>query len=106
MEMKKMQLEVDNWISQFEEGYWEPSNQMVKLIEEVGELAREINHTYGQKPKKPTEPSGEISLELGDVLFVIICLANTLQIDLTEAFNKVMEKYKTRDINRWTRKKG
>ncbi|MDK2822951.1 MAG: hypothetical protein PWQ67_2423 [Clostridia bacterium] len=102
MDIKHMQKEVDEWISQFQEGYWQPSNQMVKLIEEVGELAREINHYYGQKPKKISEPSGDIALELGDILFVIACLANTLNIDLTEAFIRVMEKYKTRDKNRWT----
>ena len=102
MNINSIQQEVDNWISQFEEGYWEPSNQMVKLIEEVGELAREINHVYGQKPKKPEEPLGNIALELGDILFVIVCLANSLNINLEEAFKLVMEKYKTRDKDRWT----
>ncbi|MFZ5943527.1 MAG: nucleotide pyrophosphohydrolase [Bacillota bacterium] len=104
MEIKEMQHEVDRWISQFQEGYWNPSNQMVKLIEEVGELAREINHHYGQKPKKEDEPRGDIALEMGDILFVIACLANSLDIDLEKSFQRVMDKYRSRDKNRWTPK--
>lgn len=104
MEIKAMQREVDKWISQFEEGYWHPVTNICKLVEEVGELAREVNHHYGQKPKKPEEPPGEIALELGDILFVVTCIANNLQIDLEEAFKKVMSKYQTRDKDRWTRK--
>ena len=104
MEIKNWQIEVDNWISQFEEGYWQPSSMMLRLMEEIGELSREINHHYGQKPKKPTEPEGDIALELADILFIIVCMANSLQIDLDEAFNRTMEKYRLRDSDRWTRK--
>ncbi|KUO61718.1 MAG: nucleotide pyrophosphohydrolase [Gracilibacter sp. BRH_c7a] len=104
MEIKNWQLEVDKWISQFEEGYWQPSSMMLRLIEEVGELSREINHHYGQKPKKPTEPEGDIALELADILFIIVCMANSMQIDLDEAFSQTMEKYRLRDSDRWTRK--
>ena len=104
MEIKNWQIEVDNWISQFEEGYWQPSSMMLRLMEELGELSREINHHYGQKPKKPTEPEGDIALELADILFIIVCMANSLQIDLDEAFTRTMEKYRLRDSDRWTRK--
>lgn len=104
MEVKELQQEVDKWISQFEEGYWHPVTNICKLVEEVGELAREINHSYGQKPKKPEEPPGEIALELGDIIFVVACIANSLNIDLETAFNEVMNKYYTRDRDRWTRK--
>ena len=104
MEIKNWQIEVDNWISQFEEGYWQPSSMMLRLMEEIGELSREINHHYGQKPKKPTEPEGDIALELADILFIIVCMANSLQIDLDEAFTRTMEKYRLRDSDRWTRK--
>lgn len=102
MELKEMQQEIDGWVSQFEEGYWQPLAQLAKLTEEVGELAREINHHYGEKPKKPTEPPGEIELELGDIMFVVGCLANMLNIDLTQAFQRVMDKYRRRDAHRWT----
>ena len=104
MEIKNWQLEVDKWISQFEEGYWQPSSMMLRLMEEVGELSREINHHYGQKPKKPSEPEGDIALELADILFIIVCMANSMQIDLDKAFSQTMEKYRLRDSDRWTRK--
>lgn len=99
-----MQKEVDMWINQFKEGYWHPLSMLARLSEEVGELAREINHHFGEKPKKPNEPEGDLALELADILFIIICFANSQQIDLEYAFRKVMEKYSTRDAERWTLK--
>jgi NTP pyrophosphatase (non-canonical NTP hydrolase) len=104
MDIKEWQQEVDNWISQFEEGYWQPSSMMLRLIEEVGELAREVNHLYGEKPKKSTEPEGNLALEMADILFIIVCMANSLHIDLEKAFASMMEKYRLRDSNRWTKK--
>jgi NTP pyrophosphatase (non-canonical NTP hydrolase) len=74
------------------------------LTEEVGELAREINHTFGEKPPKPGEPAGSIEGELADVLFVAICLANSQKIDLDRAFAAMMAKLTSRDASRWTRK--
>ena len=76
---------------------------MARITEEVGELAREINHYYGEKPKKASEKEKEIEEELGDVLFVLICLANSLDIDLEQAHDLVMKKFKTRDKDRWTK---
>ena len=55
--MKIMQQEVDDYIQQFKTGYFSPLGQIVRLTEEVGELAREVNHYYGEKPKKETERS-------------------------------------------------
>lgn len=106
MEIKDWQKQVDNWISQFEEGYWQPASMMLRLTEEVGELAREVNHTYGEKRKKPTEPEGDLALEMADVLFVVISMANSLNIDLEDAFERMMEKYRLRDSNRWTKKQN
>lgn len=100
-----MQNEVNRWIGQFEEGYWPPLAMLACLTEEVGELAREINHQFGTKPKKPEEPEGDLAMELADILFIVICYANLLGIDLNEAFLNMMEKYKIRDAQRWTRKK-
>ncbi|ALC81396.1 MULTISPECIES: nucleotide pyrophosphohydrolase [Bacillus] len=102
--MKSMQEEVDAYIGQFKEGYFSPLAMMARITEETGELAREINHRYGEKPKKKSETEKEIEEEIGDVLFVIICLANSLGISLEEAHGKVMEKFQTRDKNRWTKK--
>lgn len=104
MEIKDWQQQVDDWITQFEEGYWQPASMMLRLTEEVGELAREVNHRYGEKPKKPTEPEGDLALEMADILFIIVAMANSLHIDLEEAFARMMEKYRIRDSSRWTKK--
>lgn len=101
--LKSMQQEVDRYISQFKEGYFKPLSMLARMSEEVGELAREVNHLYGEKPKKATEADNSIELELGDILFITICFANSLGIDLTEAHDKVMHKFQTRDANRWTK---
>ena len=99
-----VQGRVDEWISQFEEGYWPPLANLVRLMEEVGELARLVNHRFGTKPKKPEEDDQDLAEELADVLFVILCMANEQGIDLDRAFDGVMEKYRTRDGERWERK--
>jgi NTP pyrophosphatase (non-canonical NTP hydrolase) len=100
------QREVDGWISQFEEGYFKPMTLIVRLAEEVGELAREVNHHHGEKPKKAEEPEGSIAGEICDTMFVLLSLANSLEIDLDAAFSATMEKYRTRDADRWTPRKG
>ncbi|SEN28746.1 nucleotide pyrophosphohydrolase [Lihuaxuella thermophila] len=102
--LKEIQVEVDEYISQFKEGYFKPLSMLARMTEEVGELAREVNHLYGEKPKKPGEQENTIANELGDIIFIVTCFANSLGIDLERAFNEVMDKYKTRDANRWTRK--
>ena len=102
--LRGAQAAVDDWISQFEEGYWPPLANLARLTEEVGELARELNHRYGSKPKKPDEPETDLALELGDVLFVLVTLANEQGIDLGSAFERVLAKYAARDSDRWTRK--
>ncbi|MEO2076408.1 MAG: nucleotide pyrophosphohydrolase [Bacillus sp. (in: firmicutes)] len=101
--MKELQQEVDTYIGQFKEGYFSPLAMLARLTEELGELAREINHYYGEKPKKSSETEKAIEEELGDLLFVIICLANSLNINLEEAHDMVMNKFNTRDKDRWTR---
>lgn len=103
MKISEAQLAVDAWIGQFKEGYWPPLSNLARLIEEVGELARELNHRYGHKPKKKDEPEQDLALELADILFVIIAIANEQNIDLEEAFRRVLEKYEVRDYNRFER---
>ncbi|GEN31797.1 NTP pyrophosphatase (non-canonical NTP hydrolase) [Cerasibacillus quisquiliarum] len=101
---KDIQNRVDSYISQFKEGYFSPLSLLARMTEEVGELAREVNHYYGEKPKKHTEKEKTIEEELGDMLFVLTCFANSLEIDLSEAFERSMTKIETRDKDRWTRK--
>ncbi len=105
MEIKDAQERVDVWISRFAEGYWPPLTNLARLIEEVGELAREMNHRFGHKTKKAEEPQQDLALELADVLFVLLVIANEQGIDLDEALEQVLEKYRTRDSERWAPKK-
>lgn len=102
--MKDMQIEVDDYINQFKTGYFSPLANLARLSEEVGELSREINHFYGEKKKKDSEAANTVKAELGDNLFVLLCIANSLDIDMTESFNETMEKFNTRDKNRFERK--
>jgi len=104
MSLKDNQKQVDEWTSQFEPQYWPAHEQLARLIEEVGETAREINHLHGIKKRKPEEETGDLAVELGDIIFTIICIANNHNIDLDEAWKKVMEKYGVRDGDRYERK--
>ncbi len=104
--LQSMQTEVDDYIQQFKTGYFSPLGQMARLTEEVGELAREVNHYYGEKQKKADEKPKTVSEELGDVLFVLISMANSLEIDLTEVFEENMAKFNKRDRYRFERKDG
>jgi NTP pyrophosphatase (non-canonical NTP hydrolase) len=105
MSLQDAQRRIDAWIAQFEEGYFDPLTNLARLAEEVGELAREINHRFGRKTKKRDEPEGDLAMEMADILFVLICMANREGIDLEEAFQRMMQKVESRDENRWTRKR-
>jgi len=102
--LREAQQTVDRWIGQYKEGYFSPLTNLARLTEEVGELAREINHRFGEKTKKLEEAEGSLAMELADILFVVICLANSQGIDLDEAFEQMLEKVRTRDGQRWTLK--
>ena len=101
LSLREAQKAVDEWIRQFEEGYWPPLVNLARLTEEVGELARELNHRYGSKTKRSDEGDADLALELGDVLFVLIAIANEQRIDLDDALQRVLEKYRVRDSDRW-----
>jgi NTP pyrophosphatase (non-canonical NTP hydrolase) len=104
MSLRNVQQEVDEWISQFEEGYFAPLPMLARLTEEVGELARVLMHQYGGKKPKPGEDPGDAGDEIADALFVLVCMANSLDIDLDTKFAAMMKKFRERDANRWTRK--
>ena len=104
MDLNEAQARVDAWISQFEEGYWPPMHNLARLMEEVGELARELNHRYGSKLKRLDEPKQDLALELADVLFALLVIANEQDIDMSQALSRVLEKYRDRDGQRFVRK--
>src|SRR3989449_4898057 len=102
--LREAQQTVDRWIGQYKEGYFPPLTNLARLTEEVGELARELNHRFREKTKKPEDPEGSLAMELADILFVVICLANSQGIDLDDAFRAMMQKVTSRDAAPWTRK--
>lgn len=105
MRLDEIQKEVDEWTGQFEPQYWPPHEILARMAEEVGELAREINHVHGTKKKKVDERDNSIEDELSDILFTIVCMANSKGISLCEAWKRMMEvKMRGRDKNRFTRK--
>ncbi|MFH1145985.1 MAG: nucleotide pyrophosphohydrolase [bacterium] len=104
MSLKPIQQQVDDWVSQCKIGYFQPLEILARLTEETGELAREINHRYGPKKKKPTEQDKEIGDEIADIIFTLVCMANSLQIDLEQSFQKMMDKLNNRDKERWEKK--
>jgi NTP pyrophosphatase (non-canonical NTP hydrolase) len=100
--LAEVQQEIDRLIrEEWHSAYWSPLASLARLTEEVGELAREINHTYGEKPKKSDEAQGNIAAEMADILFILASLANSIEIDLDAAFEEVMAKYQRRDAGRW-----
>ena len=104
MALHEIQRQVDEWVQQFKVPYWQPLEILTRLTEEMGELAREVNHRWGPKQKKSTEDTRELGEEIGDILFTLTCLANSQKIDLDEAFSKVMDKVYDRDNNRFQKK--
>ena len=103
MSLKEAQKEVHELLSQYKVPYWTPHEILARLAEETGEVAREVNHTYGPKKKKPGEKEGSVGEEMADVIFTICCMANSLRIDLDEHWKKVIEKGYERDKDRFER---
>lgn len=102
--LSSLQKEIDSYINSFEEGYFPPMELLARLSEELGELSREVQHVHGVKKKKPEEAVRSLEEETGDLLFVLICFANSEGISLEKALVSVLEKYQKRDADRWTKK--
>ena len=102
--LNEIQIEIDKWI-QKHGGYWPPLSMLSAIMEEVGELAREINFLEGHKPKKSTDKKESyLGEELADLTFSVICLANYYKIDLTDKIKNVLRKYTQRDGSRFKKK--
>lgn len=95
-----LQKKIDDFISGHG-GYWPPLSMLGAIMEELGELAREINHIEGYKPKKKKKDPSMIGEEIADLIFALICLANTYEINLNEEIEKIFEKYSKRDKDRF-----
>lgn len=99
--LRQSQQLVDTWMQERGWSYWHPLSQLARMIEELGELARLVNHHYGEKPKKVDEPPQELALEMADLLYTMICLANSQGIDMQSALEQVLQKYGSRDAARY-----
>lgn len=99
MTLEDAQQQVDHWIKTYGVRYFSELTNMAVLTEEVGELARIMARTYGDQSFKAGEKH-DLSDEMADVLWVLICLANQTGVDLTTAFKKNLEKKTNRDKER------
>lgn len=99
MTLEEAQKTVDNWIKTYGVRYFSELTNMAVLTEEVGELARVMSRKYGDQSFKPGEKDN-LDDEMTDVLWVLICLANQTGVNLTEAFQRNLEKKTNRDKER------
>lgn len=99
MTLEEAQATVNKWIKEYGVRYFSELTNMACLTEEVGELARVISRKYGDQSFKAGE-SQDPADEMADVLWVLLCLANQTGVNLTEAFERNMEKKTRRDATR------
>ena len=100
MEIKNLQIKVDNWIKNHGVRYFNELTNMAQLTEEVGEVARIISRKYGEQSFKETDKEIDLAGELSDVLFVLLCLANQTGVDLQTAFDERLDMKSNRDHER------
>jgi NTP pyrophosphatase (non-canonical NTP hydrolase) len=100
MTIEEAQGKVDEWINQYGVRYFNELTNLALLMEEVGELSRLIARKYGEQSFKESDRNILLEDEMADILFVLICLANQTGINLTEAFQKNLQKKSQRDAER------
>ncbi|MDH5366769.1 MAG: nucleotide pyrophosphohydrolase [Cyclobacteriaceae bacterium] len=100
MTLQEAQQKVDQWIKKYGVRYFNELTNMAQLTEEVGEVARIISRRYGEQSEKESDKSKDLGDELADVLWVLICIANQTNVDLSKAFEKNIEKKTKRDYLR------
>ena len=98
--IKEIQKKVDDWIKTCGVRYFNELTNMAILTEEVGELARLVARTYGEQSFKETDKNRNIADEMADIFWVLVCMANQMNVDLTDAFLKNLEKKTIRDNKR------
>jgi NTP pyrophosphatase (non-canonical NTP hydrolase) len=98
--LQQAQQQVDEWIKTIGVRYFSELTNMTILTEEVGELARIMARTYGDQSFKKSDLNKNLADEMADVLWVLICMANQTGVNLTEAFEKNMQKKTERDATR------
>lgn len=99
--MKKYQKELDDWFRKEGWEYWSPHEILARLMEETGEFARLVNHIHGPKKKRSDEAEQNIEEEIGDIIYTLICYANSNGIDLDKATKRSFAKVIKRDKSRY-----
>lgn len=104
-DLKSYQTEVDLAVHRQgkpgQNPYWPPFVIFGRLVEEAGEISRELNHLYGPKKRKLGEKEGSLSDEIGDAIFTLICLANSENINLDDSLKHAIAKCDERDRDRF-----
>ncbi len=100
LSLDEAQQLVDRWIQTTGVRYFSELTNLAQLVEEVGEVARILSRRFGEQSPKSTDLPADLADELADVLFVLICLANQTNIQLSEAFRRNLEKKTHRDALR------
>ncbi len=103
--MHRYQEELDGLFKKNGWMYWSPLSILARLTEECGEFARLVNHLYGDKPKKNSDKEQELEEEMGDIVYTLICFANSNGVDLDKAIRKSIDKVVVRDKDRWDDRK-
>lgn len=104
MSLKAYQKQIDDSVQKYEKPYWHPLSQLARIVEEVGEVSRILNHEFGDKPKKTGEVHDKLEDEIADVMYSLLCLANTFEITMDEPLQKAIAKLETRDKDRFKKK--
>jgi len=105
MNIKQAQSDVDSWINTIGVRYYSELTNLGILMEEVGELSRIMVRMYGDQSFKESDKNKELSEEMADILWVLLCLANQTGVDLTQALQKSIEKKTLRDKERHSENK-
>ena len=100
MTLEEAQETVDQWIKTTGVRYFNELTNLAILTEEVGELAQIMARTYGEQSFREGDTDKNMSDEMADILWVLLCIANQTGIDMTEAFRKNLEKKEIRDKDR------
>lgn len=98
--LREIQLQVDDWVTK-NGGYFKPLSIMAQVSEESGEIARILNNIYGDRVKKLEDPNKEIGEEICDLVFALVCLANSHNINLDKLWKEKISARCERDKNRY-----
>lgn len=99
--MKEHQEKLDNWYKNEGWRYWSELSILARLFEECGEFAEAVNHYFGEKQVREGKETPDLEMEIGDIIYTLICFANSHNISLDECIRKSFDKVMIRDKTRW-----